>query len=168
MTNSNQKGKRGERQWRDKLREHGFLQSYRSQQYCGSEDSADVICEELPKIHFEVKYCEKLSLYDAMAQAVSDAGENIPVVAHRRNDCDWLVIMRADDWMGLIKETDHVKFGRAICNQCWTDKHLIKYGVSYKSKQRYICKKCWNSFHFGDSVNDKHEVDKVQTLPRNT
>jgi len=37
-----------------------------------------------------------------MAQAVGDAGGKTPVVAHKRNRGDWLVTMRADDWLKLL------------------------------------------------------------------
>lgn len=46
MINSRQKGKRGERLWRDQLREQGFT-ARRGQQYAGGIESPDVICEEL-------------------------------------------------------------------------------------------------------------------------
>jgi hypothetical protein len=46
---------------------------------------------------------EALSLYPAMEQAIRDADEGkIPVVAHRRNHKEWLVIMRLDDFVGLF------------------------------------------------------------------
>lgn len=103
MINSKDKGKRGERAWRDELRKNGYSQAYRSQQYCGSENSADVICPELPDYHFEVKFTERLSLYDAMWQARKDAGAKTPVVAHRRNNSEWLVVICADDFFNLIQ-----------------------------------------------------------------
>lgn len=140
MTNSNLKGKLGERQWRDKLRDHGFLQARRGQQFSGGEDSPDVVCPELPLIHFEVKRTEKLSIYDAMSQAKRDAGDyKLPVVAHRRNSQDWLVIMDANDWLNLIKETDHVK--SLFCPKC-SGHNIKKDGFSEKGKQRHECNDC--------------------------
>jgi hypothetical protein len=59
--------------------------------------SPDVICPDLPDFHFEVKAVERLNINEAMAQAVDDAGEKTPVVAHKRNRGDWLVTMRASD-----------------------------------------------------------------------
>jgi len=44
--NSREKGKRGERQWRDELRANGYT-ARRGQQFAGSPDSPDVVCEEL-------------------------------------------------------------------------------------------------------------------------
>lgn len=101
--NSRQKGARGEREWRDELRARGYT-ARRGQQYNGL-DGEDVVCEELSsRFHFEVKRTECLSLYDAMKQAERDAGERVPVVAHRRNGQEWVVIMRAGDWLDLVAE----------------------------------------------------------------
>jgi hypothetical protein len=140
MTNSNLKGKRGERAWRDKLREHGFLQAKRGQQHAGGADSPDVVCPELPSIQFEVKRTEKLSIYDAMSQAKRDAGDyKLPVVAHRRNNHDWLVIMDANDWLNLIKETDRVT--SIFCPKCHGG-NVKKDGITEKGKQRHECNDC--------------------------
>lgn len=98
--NSRQKGARGEREWRDQLREQGY-QARRGQQFSGSPDSPDVI-SDLP-FHFEVKRVEKLNLQDAVDQAARDSGGKPWVVAHRRNDHPWLVTMRADEWFKLVR-----------------------------------------------------------------
>src|SRR6476619_427503 len=74
--NSRQKGKRGERQWRDELRANGY-DARRGQQFSGSPDSPDVVCDALPWIHFEVKAVEKLNIEDAMEQARRDCGLRI-------------------------------------------------------------------------------------------
>ena len=107
--NSKQKGARGERAWRDALRDAGFLNSYRGQQFHGGADSPDVVCPELPGIHFEVKHVEALNIWNAMEQSVRDCGSKMPLVAHKRNRSPWLVTMRAEDFFRLIKETDMVK-----------------------------------------------------------
>lgn len=104
--NSRAKGCRGEREWRDQLREAGFLKARRGQQFSGGDDSPDVVCPELPKVHFEVKRVEAGNPYNWMTQAIRDAGASkMPVVAHKRNNCDWLVVMRAEDFLNLIKES---------------------------------------------------------------
>jgi Holliday junction resolvase len=137
MTNSIQKGKRGERAWRDKLREVGFLKSYRGQQFQGGTDSPDVVCPELPSIHFEVKYTQRLDLYGAVLQAVGDAGENkVPVVAHRKNNAEWLVIMRADEWFNLVKEAGIAN--AVFCPDCKTA-NVSKNGTNEKLNQKYLC-----------------------------
>lgn len=110
--NSRAKGQRGERLWRDQLRDAGFHKAQRGQQFQGSPDSPDVQCPELPAIHFEVKFVEALNIWNAMAQAERDAGvAKIPVVAHKRKRSGWLVTMRAEDWLNLIRESDLVDGG---------------------------------------------------------
>ena len=71
--NSREKGKRGERAWRDELRANGY-DARRGQQFSGSPDSPDVICEALPWLHFEVKCVERLNIEDAMEQVRRDCG----------------------------------------------------------------------------------------------
>ena len=111
--NSREKGKRGERQWRDELRANGFA-ARRGQQFCGSADSPDVVCEELGWIHFEVKVVERLNVQDAMDQARRDCELSIgvgrwqmvlkvPILAHRRNFRPWLVTMEASTFFRLLR-----------------------------------------------------------------
>jgi Holliday junction resolvase len=102
--NSRNKGKRGERQWRDELRANGY-DARRGQQFSGSPDSPDVVCEALPWLHFEVKCVERLNIEDAMAQARRDAGAKTPVVAHKRNHRRWLVTLDAEDFFQFLRGT---------------------------------------------------------------
>ena len=99
--NSCQKGKVGEREWRDVLREKGF-EARRGRQFSGSEDSPDVV-SNLP-FHFEVKRVEALNIDKAVEQAQRDCGKKVPVVAHRKNKRPWLVTMLAEDWLSLVRE----------------------------------------------------------------
>ena len=98
---SREKGKRGERQVAALFREYGF-DAHRGQQYHGGPDSPDVV--GVPGLHIEVKRTERLNLYDALAQAKRDAGEDLPVVIHRKNDSPWVAIMDFDDWMKIFRE----------------------------------------------------------------
>lgn len=105
MTNSRRKGADGEREFASLCREHGYSGVRRTAQYCGNTgDAADVV--GLPGIHVEVKRVERLNLENAMAQAVHDAAKKAhrPVVAHRKNNCEWLITMRASDWFALFRE----------------------------------------------------------------
>jgi len=100
--NSKDKGARGERELANKLKEYGF-DCRRGQQYCGANGDADVV--GLDGVHIEVKRTERLSLYDALAQAKHDArGGEMPVVMHRKNNCEWVVIQPLEDWIELYKE----------------------------------------------------------------
>ncbi len=96
------KGKRGEREWAAFLSSEGWT-AQRGAQHRGGPDSPDVICPELDGYHFEVKRCEQLRLEDAMVQAVADAGAKVPVVAHRKNNCGWVVVLRAEDFAELLR-----------------------------------------------------------------
>ena len=100
--NSREKGKRGERLWRDELRANGYA-ARRGQQFCGSADSPDVVCQELSWIHFEVKCVERLNIEEAMEQARRECGGKTPVVAHKRNYRAWLVTMSAETFFRLIR-----------------------------------------------------------------
>jgi Holliday junction resolvase len=103
MTNSNLKGKNGEREWANFLREHG-IGARRGQQFCGGKDSPDVV-SDLENIHWECKRVEAGNPYVWLEQAISNtsgSGAKIPVVAHRRNNQEWIVILRADDFLNFI------------------------------------------------------------------
>ncbi len=121
--NSRAKGKRGERQWRDELRAHGYP-ARRGQQFAGSPDSPDVVCDALKWIHFEVKSVERLNIQDAMDQARRDAGGKVPIVAHRRSFHDWLITMGHEtlfNFLGglLPPESNTPPAGAAECVALW-------------------------------------------------
>lgn len=104
MTNSRQKGARGERELSKVLREYGY-ETRRGQQYSGANGDADVV--GLPCIHIECKRVEKLNLDKAMEQSISDARtDEVPVVMHRKDRHEWLVTMRLDDWMPMYERWD--------------------------------------------------------------
>ena len=96
--NSREKGKRGEREFAAFLRENG-IEARRGQQFNGLEGE-DVV-SSLP-YHFEVKRVEKLNIEDAMKQSIEDGKEKTPVVAHRKNNKEWLITMRAIDWIRMV------------------------------------------------------------------
>lgn len=101
MTNSRRKGADGEREFARLLTAHGYP-ARRGQQHAGGTDSPDVVCERLAAlgIHIEVKVyktCQMsapamLAAWDAQARA--DAGERLPVIAHK-----WL---RSGWWMRVL------------------------------------------------------------------
>lgn len=103
--NSRAKGCRGEREWRDQLRAEGY-EARRGQQFSGGTDSPDVICGDLPGLHFEVKRTEGGNPYHWIDQATRDAGSKMPIVAHKRNGKDWLVMMPANVFFQLLQETN--------------------------------------------------------------
>jgi len=99
---SRDKGQRGEREFAAELSRVLGCEAHRGRQYHGGQDAPDVKTD-LEGVHWEVKRCESLSLYPAMEQAVGDAGEDVPVVAHRRNNRKWLVVLELDDLPRLVK-----------------------------------------------------------------
>ena len=102
MTNSIAKGKKGEREWANVLKEHGYKEARRGQQYKGGGDSPDVV--GLPGIHQEVKRVEKLRLWESFEQSKRDADDGeIPIVVHRANRRPWIVIMDAEDFLSLYE-----------------------------------------------------------------
>jgi Holliday junction resolvase len=102
--NSNQKGKRGEREFANFLTRHGH-EARRGQQFSGSPDSPDVVCPSLSQFHIEVKRTEALRLYPSLQQANDDKGTGqMPIVAHRKNGETWVVVMYASDFLQLVEE----------------------------------------------------------------
>jgi len=105
--NSRSKGKRGELEVARLLREYGY-NCRRGQQYSGANGDADVV--GLHGIHIEVKRRESLNIHEAMDQAKRDAKtDEKPVVIHRKNNTEWLVTMRFDDFIELYREWESGK-----------------------------------------------------------
>lgn len=102
--NSREKGKKGERELAKILRDYGF-NARRGVQYHGGADSPDVI--GMDGIHIECKRVERLNIDDAMRQSVREAGEETPVVMHRKNAELWLVTMRLNDFIDLYRRANH-------------------------------------------------------------
>lgn len=102
MVNSIQKGKAGEREFAKKMREYGFEEARRGQQYSGANGDADVV--GLPNIHIEVKRVQALNIHKAVQQAHDDKHDHeLGIVAHRKNHTEWLVTMTLDEWMEIYK-----------------------------------------------------------------
>lgn len=103
--NGRAKGAAGERELAKLLREAGYENAKRAQQFCGKNGDADVI-DALPDIHIECKRVERLNINDAIEQAVRDARENeTPAVFHRKNRKGWLVTMRIEDWLKMYEKS---------------------------------------------------------------
>jgi len=102
--NSRAKGKAGELELAAYLRDRGF-EARRGIQFSGAADSPDVV--GIPGVHIECKRVEAGQLYGWLGQAIRDAGpDKTPVVFHRRSRCDWVVVMRADDFLKLLPATE--------------------------------------------------------------
>lgn len=105
--NSRAKGCRGERAFRDTLREAGYLKARRGAQYSGHVEAPDVLCEELPEIHWEVKCTEAGNPYKWLDQAIRDSKRiKYPIVAHRRNGRAWIAVLEMRDLLEIIRRSD--------------------------------------------------------------
>lgn len=104
--NSREKGKRGEREAAEAMREHLGVEARRGVQYAGGPESPDVK-HSIPGVHVEVKRVERLNLSAAMAQASVEADPTeIPVVLSKRNRDEWLVTLRLADVKDLMCALD--------------------------------------------------------------
>lgn len=106
MVNGKAKGKLGELEFAALLRRFGF-EARRGQQFCGANGDADVL-SSLQGVHFEVKRVERLNLRLAFDQAARDAKAkgDMPIVAHRGNREEWMVSMKAEDWLNMVRALD--------------------------------------------------------------
>lgn len=99
--NSKQKGKRGELEFAAWIRDNFKIPAIRGVQYAGMPDSPDIVAVQ--GMHFEVKRVEAINVEKCMLQAIRDAGPNVPVLAHRRDRQEWLITIRASDWVRASK-----------------------------------------------------------------
>lgn len=109
--NSREKGKRGEREVAKILRDFGFGDARRGQQFSGKEGDADVV--GIPLLHLEIKNVEHLNLDKAMEQSERDAKAEfqkkgrvaVPVVIHKKNRTPWRITMELKDFLDMFGET---------------------------------------------------------------
>ena len=108
MINGNRKGKKGELELANLLKEYGFENARRSQQYAGINGDADVV--GLPGIHVECKRVERLNVSKALQQAQRDSEKTglAPAVFHRKNREPWMVTMALNDWIELYKKGEGI------------------------------------------------------------
>jgi hypothetical protein len=99
-----EKGKRGERLWRDVLRMFGFEaeRAGYKQAHLGS-GGADV--EDNSGLWWEVKFVEVLNVRRAYEQAAAACPIGVPpAVAHKTSSKPWLVTMAGEDFLGLLRK----------------------------------------------------------------
>jgi hypothetical protein len=99
-----EKGKRGERLWRDVLRMFGFEaeRAGYKQAHLGS-GGADV--EDNSGLWWEVKFVEALNVRRAYEQAAVACPLGMPpAVAHKTSSKPWLVTMAGEDLLGILRK----------------------------------------------------------------
>lgn len=100
---SRNKGKVGERELARELSRVLGVSARRGVQYSGGPDSPDIETD-IPDLHIECKRTEHFRLFEALEQAIRDAGsEKTPVVMHRPNRRPWVVVLRLDDLPKLVQ-----------------------------------------------------------------
>lgn len=106
--NSKEKGKVGENELAHILRDFGYTNARRSQQYSGINNDADVV--GVHGLHIECKRNEHLNVYNAVEQSIDDSkAEETPIVCHRKNRKPWLVTLLLPDFFEIYQELDRVK-----------------------------------------------------------
>ena len=133
MTNSNRKGKTGERDLAEKLRAYGY-EARRGVQYSGLTGAADVV--GLPGVHIEVKRYKTITdsqLQEALRQAIRDArpGE-VPAVFYREDRKKWRVYMLAVDFVLLAVSGPWLDF-LPPSDKCRVDMSLGDFMEVYKA-----------------------------------
>lgn len=116
MINSKAKGKRGELEFCRLAKENGYAVR-RTAQYCGNTgEAADVV--GLNGLHCEIKRTERLDIRAAMAQSVRDSEVegrgNIPILAHKKNNTEWLITLRANDFFAIYREWEAGRDGENV------------------------------------------------------
>ena len=116
MTNSKLKGSKAEREIVLILKDEGYQDVRRGQQYCGAEGNADVI--GLNGIYIEVKrrLFKTISdwLHKASCEALKEDKGGYPVVFHRGDHEDWMVTMYFEHWINLYREWEAGQEGEGI------------------------------------------------------
>jgi len=93
---SRNKGASGERELAREIWRLFGVEARRGCQFHGGPDSPDVVTA-IPDVHIECKRTERFRLYEALDQAINDAGDQVPVVMHRSSRRPWVAILRLDD-----------------------------------------------------------------------
>jgi len=110
------KGKKGEYEWRDIINKTFGTHYARTPLSGGLELKGDLLKKYgAPKtiadeFHYEVKRVEKLNIHDAVRQAIRDARPPlIPCVPFRKSHEDWLICLRADDFLNILVELGELR-----------------------------------------------------------
>lgn len=114
--NARSKGKKGEYEWRDIIN-RTFHTNYARTPLSGGLDLKGDLLKKYgaprtiaDEFHYEVKRVEKLNIHDAMRQAIRDARPPlIPCVPFRKSHDDWLLCLRALDFLNILVELSELR-----------------------------------------------------------
>ena len=139
--NSRAKGCRGEIQFAKELGHYG-IHAIRGQQRYGSSDTPDVV-HDLPDVHFEVKFNEKMAvgskiLEAAMEQAIGDAGDKTPVVAWKKSRGRWHASFLMT--VGFPSNKEH-ESREILVTMCFEDFMYARVGLLKKDESVYVSPK---------------------------
>lgn len=110
--NSQQKGKRFERELAKELEKVFSVKCKRTPQSGGWEMKGDIISVQgVPSLyHWECKCQESLNIWNALAQAERDCQVGkTPVVVFKRNFSQTYVALKKDDFINLLLELKEIK-----------------------------------------------------------
>lgn len=99
---SRDKGARGERELCRILQARGYDAKRTFSQIDG--DRADLF-DAIPGYPIEGTHTERLELWTKLAQAAKAAGDEVPVLAFRRNRSRWHVALPLDDFLDLLESS---------------------------------------------------------------
>ena len=100
------KGKSGELKIAHILQAHGWTNAARTAQVRGKTGGMPDVTDGPTGVHFEVKFQEKMRLYNWMEQAIRDAesqNTGVPAVVHKQNHKPILITMQLEDFLNYIK-----------------------------------------------------------------
>jgi Holliday junction resolvase len=110
--NSRNKGKRFELECAKALKELGFIDARRSQQYCGGLNSADVV--GIDDFHIECKIAkDAIRLSAAWEQINKDKGDNKGLLMWRTNGEKIHIDLLLEDLLDLIEQVLKVQKQKA-------------------------------------------------------
>ena len=115
--NSKAKGKRGELEARDYVRQHWFAPRCIRSAQAGGAFAADLL-HAGENLHVEVKRRQRIAATHFMRQAEQDCGDmDVPVVLMREDKYpSWLVVMRIEDtekFLKIIQQNKETNDGNA-------------------------------------------------------
>ncbi len=73
-----------------------------------------MVCDQLDRVFMEIKRTERPAWKEYQRQAIKDAGDLIPVIAHRYNGCPWQVMVPLDRLMEFVATINEAMDRRAM------------------------------------------------------